>query len=210
MHLPDFLIDRYKDWKNNISHSDKILLKTLVNKGQKPKAMIITCCDSRINTTKIFKAEIGDFFIHRNIANLVPSFKQGSDNHATFSTIEYAIKNLKIPNIIILGHSNCGGIEHAYNKFSNNCIDKDSHVDEWLAPLQKTYELIDKNQIKSKSLKDLEKLSIINSISNLLDYEMINKLVSEKKINICGLWLDIKSGDLMSYNQDKKKFENIS
>ena len=73
MHLPDFLIDRYKDWKNNIFSKKEDLFKILERKGQMPKAMIISCCDSRINPNSIFEATEGDFFIHRNVANLIPS-----------------------------------------------------------------------------------------------------------------------------------------
>ena len=74
MSLPEFLINGYKDWKDNIYPKKKELLDILLKEGQKPKAMIITCCDSRINITKIFNGEIGDFFVFRNVANLIPSF----------------------------------------------------------------------------------------------------------------------------------------
>ena len=70
MHLPDFLIDRYKEWKENIFPKRQELLKLLATKGQKPKAMIISCCDSRVNTSNIFRAIEGDFFEHRNTYTL--------------------------------------------------------------------------------------------------------------------------------------------
>ena len=210
MRLPDFLKDRYIDWKKNISSSKKKFFKSLENEGQKPKAMIISCCDSRVNTTKIFKAEIGDFFAHKNIANLVPPLDIKSDNYGTLSTIEYAVNNLKIQNIIILGHSNCGGIEHAFKKFSGELNEDTMFIDKWLHTLKKTYEKIDKNQSKINCINDFEKLSIINSISNLTKFPLINNLIFEKKLRIYGLWIEIKSGNLMIYNEDKGFFENIS
>ena len=76
--------------------------------------MIITCCDSRILENTIFGGGVGDYFIHRNIANIVPSKNDKYQNIQTLSAIEYALKVLKIQNLIILGHSNCGGVAYSY------------------------------------------------------------------------------------------------
>ena len=73
--LPKFLIDRYRDWKANNFLLEKTLYKTLESNGQKPKAMIISCCDSRVDPCQIFAAKPGDFFIHRNVANIIPKYK---------------------------------------------------------------------------------------------------------------------------------------
>ena len=74
MSLPEFLIDRYKDWKDNSFQNEKKLYEEAEINGQKPKALIISCCDSRVDGNLIFRGKIGEFFIHRNIANLVPSY----------------------------------------------------------------------------------------------------------------------------------------
>ena len=80
--------------------------------------MIISCCDSRVHVTSIFGSDAGEFFIHRNIANLVPPFKKDQDYHGTSAAIEYAVKTLKIPHIIVLGHSTCGGVKSCFDYFS--------------------------------------------------------------------------------------------
>ena len=113
MPLPNYFIDRYKDWKHNTFPNNENLFKTLEKKGQRPKAMIISCCDSRVNPNSIFKAKEGDFFIHRNIANLIPSYNAKKINYETLAAIEYATNTLSISNIIVLGHSCCGGIDYA-------------------------------------------------------------------------------------------------
>ena len=96
MPLPDFLIDRYIDWKNNYFEKNKLLYKKTVSEGQKPKVMVISCCDSRVQATSIFGSNIGEFFVHRNIANLVPPYNLGEENSGTSSAIEYAVKTLKV------------------------------------------------------------------------------------------------------------------
>ena len=109
--LPTSLLNRYKGWKATQFEENKVWYKRLADEGQKPRAMIISCCDSRVHATSIFGADMGEFFIHRNIANLVPPFKVDMEYHGTSAAVEYAIKNLKIPHLIVLGHSNCGGIK---------------------------------------------------------------------------------------------------
>ena len=114
MEIPKFLIERYQFWKKNTFEDYKDIYQQASKSAQKPIAMIITCCDSRILENTIFGGNVGDYFIHRNIANIVPSKNDKGQNIQTLSAIEYALKVLKIPNLIILGHSNCGGVEYSY------------------------------------------------------------------------------------------------
>ena len=210
MSLPEFLINGYKDWKDNIYPKKKELLDILLKEGQKPKAMIITCCDSRINITKIFNGEIGDFFVYRNIANLIPSFNLKDSNDGVQPAIEYGIENLKIKDLIILGHSNCGGIKHAYQLLSGQIKNNNKKIDRWVENIKPSFIKLEKNQNNEKNIKSLEKLSIINSISNLLTSVEINKLVTDRKLKIHGIWFDLKTGNLEYYNQSQNKFKNLT
>ena len=210
MSLPEFLINGYKDWKENIYPKKKELLDILFKEGQKPKAMIITCCDSRVNITKIFNGEIGDFFVYRNIANLIPSFNFKDSNDGVQPAIEYGIENLKIKDLIILGHSNCGGIKHAYQLLSGQIKNNNKKIDRWVENIKPSFLKLDKNQNNEKNIKSLEKLSIVNSISNLLTSVEINKLVTDRKIKIHGIWFDLKTGNLEYYNQSQNKFKNLT
>ena len=115
MKIPKFLIERYQFWKENTFEEYKNIYNQASKYPQKPIAMIITCCDSRILENSIFGGSVGDYFIHRNIANIIPSKNDKENNIQTLSAIEYALKVLKITNLIILGHSNCGGVEYCYN-----------------------------------------------------------------------------------------------
>lgn len=210
MSLPEFLINGYKDWKENTYPKKKELLDILLKEGQKPKAMIITCCDSRVNITKIFNGEIGDFFVYRNIANLIPSFNLKDSNDGVQPAIEYGIENLKIKDLIILGHSNCGGIKHAYQLLSGQIKNNNKKIDRWVENIKPSFIKLEKNQNNEKNIKSLEKLSIINSISNLLTSVEINKLVTDRKLKIHGIWFDLKTGNLEYYNQSQNKFKNLT
>ena len=209
MPLPDFLIDRYIDWKNNSFKKNKQLYEKLVTDGQKPKAMVISCCDSRVNISSIFGANIGDFFIHRNIANLVPPFNPNKDYHGTSAAIEYAIKNLKVPHIIILGHSNCGGIDYGYNSCSGHIKSNYEFIDQWIEILKPAFENVESIKTKEDKINLLEKESIKNFIKNLVEFPFVNALIKNGKLNVHGLWFDILTGKLMNLNFNKNKFENI-
>ncbi len=209
MPLPNYFIDRYKDWKDNVFPNKKNSYRLLEKEGQNPKAMIISCCDSRIDPNKIFKAEEGDFFIHRNIANLVPSFESKNISYETLAAIKYAVKELNIHDLIILGHSSCGGIKHAYQLFSKEIDETESVLDKWINIIKPAYEILDNHLNKNDCIKSLEKLSIVNSISNIISFPEINDMILKNKLNIHGLWFELSSGNMMYYNQESKKFENI-
>ena len=72
--LPDFLVSRYRIWKSSSFINNEDHFKNLASLGQNPSSMVISCCDSRVHATSIFGADEGEFFIHRNIANLVPKY----------------------------------------------------------------------------------------------------------------------------------------
>ena len=209
MPLPNFLYDRYKDWIESIFPEKKKLLESLAKNGQKPQTMIISCCDSRVDPTNIFRAEFGDIFIYRNIANLVPPFNQKESGDGTFSAIEYAIKSLGIKDLIILGHSGCGGIQHAQKIFSSKQKKNDLSIDKWCEHIKPAYEMLDKNQTKEEQLKSLEKLSIINSISNIFSSKDIKNNILINEINIHGLWFEISTGKIYYYNKKKNFFESL-
>ena len=146
--LPGFLVKRYKGWKATTFQENKSLYKKLAKEGQNPKAMIISCCDSRVHVTSIFGSEAGEFFIHRNIANLVPPYRSSSDYHGTSAAIEYAVTILNVSHLIVLGHSSCGGVNACFNYFSkkNDLSRKgDSFIKSWLEILRSSYNILDKN-----------------------------------------------------------------
>lgn len=207
--LPQFLVNRYKNWKltsylKNSNHFKKMALE-----GQNPKTMIISCCDSRVHVTSIFAADEGEFFIHRNIANLVPPFFPDGEHHGTSAAIEYAIKELNVSHLIVLGHTGCGGIKNAYSHYINNTNPEYVFINKWLNILQPAINNISKNISQKNQIKLLEEDGIKNSLNNLLGFPYINKSVESKTLTIHGLIHDIGSGNLKYLNPLTGEFENI-
>ena len=100
--LPSYLIKRYKGWKATGYEENKSWYNKIALEGQNPRAMVVSCCDSRIHVTSMFGADNGEFFIHRNIANLVPPYDPDGDHHGTSAAVEYAVKTLHISHIYLI------------------------------------------------------------------------------------------------------------
>jgi carbonic anhydrase len=207
--LPEYLVQRYYGWKATTFANNKSWYHKLAEDGQHPRAMIISCCDSRVHVTSIFGSDAGEFFIHRNIANLVPPFKEDQDYHGTSAAIEYAVKTLKIPHIIVLGHSTCGGVQSSFDYFSGNNpnLHKDSNfVVSWLEILRPSYEKIPSDLSESEKIKLLEKSTVLTSIENLTTFPFIKEAIKNETISLHGLWHDIGTGDLMFFDNKLNQF----
>ncbi len=209
MEIPKFLIERYQFWKKNSFEDYKDIYHQASKTAQKPIAMIITCCDSRILENTIFGGDVGDYFVHRNIANIVPSKNDKELNIQTLSAIEYALKVLKIPNLIILGHSNCGGVEHSYKTLTyKKDINNFEYTNKWLSCLNNSYKSIPNALSENEKLTFFEQENIKQSIRNIYEYEFIDKLVKENKLNVIGLWYQISSG-LIKFLDNKNRFTDL-
>ena len=199
--LPGQLITRYKDWKATGYEKNKLWYNKVADEGQNPSTMVISCCDSRIHVTSIFGSDSGEFFIHRNIANLVPPYNPNGDHHGTSAALEYAVKILKISNIIIIGHSKCGGINSGYHLCKSQSVKNNDNifVNKWLNILDPAYQKVLKiNKILNDNdgIIKLEKESIKTSIYNLIEFPFINELVKSEELALHGLWHDIASGEI--------------
>ena len=207
--LPKFLSNRYKNWKSTTFSNNLNKFKNLASLGQKPNSMIISCCDSRVHVTSIFEADEGEFFIHRNIANLVPPYSNDSEHHGTLAAIEYAIKELKIRHFIILGHTGCGGIKGGYDLHSKNKNLDYLFINKWLNILWPAFNNISKDTSIENQITELEEESIKQSLKNFFTFPNIEKEVKEKRLFVHGLIHDIGSGNLKYLNPISEKFEDI-
>ena len=81
--LPNYLVERYRAWHVNGYAENRAWFARLATEGQRPRAMMISCCDSRMNVVEMFGAEPGDLFVVRNIANLVPPYNPDHQHHGT-------------------------------------------------------------------------------------------------------------------------------
>ncbi len=208
--LPSHLIERYKGWRATRYSENESWFTHLAEHGQNPRAMIISCCDSRLHITNMFGADTGEIFIHRNIANLVPPFSDDNGLHGTSAAIEFAVCALNVANLIVIGHSQCGGIEGAYKMCHENEKSETVFLGPWLELMRPGYEAVaDKAAERGEALRQMEQQSVVISLQNLMSFPFVADAVNNKKLALHGLWNDIGKGLLHQYDAQKDRFEVI-
>jgi carbonic anhydrase len=171
-------------------------------KGQKPHALVIGCADSRVDPAAIFDAGPGELFIIRNVANLVPPYEPDSAHHGVSAALEYAVKVLKIEQIVVLGHRQCGGVEAA----TTGAAEDTQFVRRWLEPLKTVHaeacRELGEDVGTEQLCDDMELRSVRRSRERLLSFPFIAEAVQEGRITLHGARFGIADGQLEWLNAD--------
>ncbi|TKX30743.1 carbonic anhydrase [Campylobacter aviculae] len=186
----------------------KELFESLKNK-QNPHTLFIGCSDSRVIPNLITNTGPGELFVIRNIANIVPPYRIGEDFLATTSAIEYALNSLHIKNIIVCGHSNCGGCNALY--YSDEELNKIPNVKKWLTllePIKQDVKVFSKSNIAMRSWLT-EKLNLVNSLQNILTYPGVEEALNKGRIEVHAWYYIIETGEIYEYNFKEKTFTLI-
>ncbi len=209
--LPDYLVRRYHGWKATTYEQNKGWYMQLAEDGQHPRAMVVSCCDSRVHVTSIFGADQGEFFIHRNIANLIPPAESGGRHHGTSAAVEYAVTALKVSHLIVLGHSACGGVQGCYDMCSGNAPElekKSSYVGRWMDILRPSFEKLPEGDDDTR-VRQLEKDCVVTSLENLMTFPHVQSAVESGRLSLHGLWNDIGRGGLEVYEAESGAFHPL-
>jgi carbonic anhydrase len=202
--LPKSMLDGYWRFRRERHAPDRGRYRQLATLGQSPTAMIIACCDSRVDVAAIFDAEPGDIFIMRNVANLVPPFEPDGKFHGTSAAVEYAALVLNVPNIIVLGHSHCGGVA-AYREKLKGKADETAFIGRWLT-------LLDGLDVKKVDMDDFgqevafELAGIRQSLANLRTFDALKEREAEGLLTLHGLHFDIGSGTVLALDEEADRF----
>ena len=189
---------------------------TSLSMGQSPKAIFVACSDSRIDPAILTQAEPGDIFSVRNVANLIPPYENDNGYHGTSSAIEFAVTNLGIKDIVIMGHSCCAGIAALVKMIVDEMQGKLQQQDKSLVFVKKWISIakpalqdyISQNyDVKSITDKDISKIgdeaakiSIKQSVENLMSFPFIQQKLVAGKIEIHGWFFAIEQGSMYKYN----------
>ena len=205
--LPSYLINRFQGWRATTYVENKAWYRRLASGGQHPRAMVISCCDSRVSATAIFGADDGEgeFFIHRNVANLVPPYNPDGERHGTSAAVEYAVTSLGVAHIIVLGHSNCGGVKSCHDMccgLAPELEEKTSFVGRWMDILRPGYDRI-ATLPADQRIPALERQAILVSLENLMTFPFVRDAVADERLTLHGLWNNTGEGELEQYDPAK-------
>ena len=202
-------IEGFRSFQKNYFCNDAELFDELKH-GQNPKVLIIGCCDSRVDPAQLTGSAPGDLFVIRNVANLVPPYEVDLKYHGVSAGIEYAVKSLKVSHVVILGHSNCGGIKALLSGESER--EPSEFVEHWMsiAGLAKEHAL---EEMAGKNLADIqgacEKASILVSLKNLLSFPFVRERVEQGVLLLHGWYFDLFRGELLGYLPETGSFEHL-
>jgi carbonic anhydrase len=178
--------------------------------GQSPKTLVISCSDSRVDPVIVADAGPGELFVVRNVAALVPPFETGGKYHGVSAAIEFAVSGLKVENILVMGHRQCGGIRAMVTGLQNEPA---GFVDRWMEIARPAHfrALAAHPEADSDSLcRHCERESIKISIENLRTFPFIVKAEQERGMNLIGIYFDLENGQLLQLDEKSGDFAELA
>lgn len=207
------LISGFRVFKATTYESQKDLITHLIAQGQTPSTMVISCVDSRIPPAVMLATNPGELFVVTNIGGLVPKYNT-SGVRGIAASMEYAVNQLGVNNIIVLGHAKCDGIKMMMSDdFTADNQNLSEEMKTWLSIASDAREAVKKELRKKKpeiQCAACEHEAIIVSMRNLLTYPYIAKKMSEDQLNIYGWHFNIEDGNIMAFDPDTGFFEPIT
>ncbi len=206
------LIDGNKQFREKYFGTDRALYENLTRYGQKPKTMVIACSDSRVDPAIIFNCQPGELFMVRNVANLVPPQEGVTMYHGTSAALEFGVRFLGVEDIIILGHTQCGGIQALLHKAPEVWNQENGYISKWLDIARPAYQkVIDEHSHASfdEQVVFCEKYALLNSLKNLSSFEWIAQSVAAGKLALHAWYFDLKTGKINRYNSQAHKWHSV-
>lgn len=179
------------------------LTRRLAEEGQKPAVMVIACSDSRVDPAILFNADPGEIFVVRNVAALVPPYEPDGADHGTSSAVEFAVKDLGVAEIVVLGHHQCGGVRSMRRIVAG---DDDDHefIGPWMKLAEEACRAGDGDDPRSGA--SVEMATITLSVRNLGTFPWVQERVSAGTLRLHGWWFDIRTGNLLAHDPHTGRF----
>jgi carbonic anhydrase len=193
------LISGIIDFRKNVLPQRRDMFAKLAA-GQAPDVLLVTCSDSRVAPNWFASTDPGDLFVIRNVGNLIPSC--GEDGHSSAdeseaAAIEFALINLKVSDIIVCGHSDCGAM-HAL--LSGREKVKTSNLRAWLRHGE------DSLTSKATDVNQLSQLNVLKQLEHLKSYPMISERLKKNKLRLHAWWFELNTASVYAHEESQNKF----
>ena len=190
------ILQGYQTFRKKYALGDQSVMKFLSDYGQKPQVMVVACCDSRVDPALILQCDPGDLFVVRNVANIIPPYEKDAMHHGTSAALEFGIRFLEVEHLILLGHSQCGGIQALLN---SDHIEKNDFISSWVS-------LIKDHGPHPHNPDECAKAALDQSYQNCLSFPWIAEKVNQGKLTLHLWFFDIKLGQIFTYCERDGKF----
>jgi len=199
----DFLLDGFRAFRGEYFERHPDRYGRLSSEGQHPVAAVIACSDSRVDPAILLGAGPGDLFIVRNVANLVPPYHPDRHLHGTSSAIEFAVRDLEVSHLVVLGHAQCGGIGAALDTVQGHPPERD-FIRGWVRLAENSCRTaLDAHDGDATACRaDAERGSIARSLGNLRTFPWIASAEQAGRLTLHGWWFDLVAGALEEVDPD--------
>ncbi len=202
----DTLVSGFRRFHRNYFGGDQALFQRL-KQGQHPRAMVIACSDSRVDPAILLDCQPGDLFMVRNVANLVPPYEKGAGLHGVSTALEFGVSVLGVAHLIVLGHSQCGGIralmQGTQGDFMGNWVNISARAKQRVLAEHPAADL-------QAQCHACEQASILVSLENLQTFPWIRERVEQGRLTLHGWYFDIEGGELVAYEPASGIFKPLT
>jgi carbonic anhydrase len=202
------LIGRVISFEKQVFPNQSALYAKLAGEGQSPKALMISCADSRVAPEHIMQAAPGDLFVCRNAGNIVPPYS--NMNGGVSSTVEYAVMALGVSDIIVCGHSDCGAMKALMNP--EQLIGM-PNVAAWLRHSQAAHSVVGSAYPELENGEAVRVASMENvvvQLAHLRTHPSVAAAIGSGKLSLHGWFFDIRDGVTLGYDGETERFEAIA
>lgn len=193
------LIDGYRRFRTSGWAQQRSRWSDLAE-GQSPKVMVIACSDSRVDPATIFDTSPGEMFVVRNVANLVPPFELGNGRHGVSAALEFAVTQLEVPEILVMGHGQCGGCNAAFTQsFLHAKPGEGGFISRWISMLDAAREAVvaqHGHEATAPALLAMEHAAVRVSLANLRTFPCIREREAAGTLRLQGAYFAISDGEL--------------
>lgn len=201
------LIGRVLDFQRDVFPIRSDLYERLATAGQSPKALIISCADSRVVPEEILRAQPGDLFVCRNAGNIVPPYSQA--NGGVTSTVEFAVVALGVRDIIVCGHSDCGAMKALMNPA---LMANMPNVAAWLRHSAAARQVIDRSYDELEPAEKCRAAALENvvvQLTHLRTHPAVAASLARGELTLHGWYFDIQAGEVLALDGADGRFRPI-
>ena len=204
------LLEGYHRFRANRYETERQRWRDLAE-GQQPRAIIIACCDSRADPATIFDTDPGEIFVVRNVANLVPPYEANGGRHGVSAALEFAVTQLKVPEIVVMGHERCGGIYAALTGcFHGAEPGEGGFVHRWMEQIDgPAADIAERHGTGENAARILEEVAIRQSLENLRTFPFVAEREAAGDLAILGCHFSIGDGALYLLDEAEGSFRPV-
>jgi carbonic anhydrase len=203
------LIAGYRRFRASRYREARDLFQRLME-GQQPATMIVACADSRADPAMIFDAAPGELFVVRNVAALVPPYEESAGLHGVSAALEFAVTQLKVKQIVVMGHGGCGGIAASLAAADHRPLGR--FIAPWVEiAAEARDEVLADATILSKDWQEaVEHRAVGQSLKNLMTFPFVRGAHERGALNMDGAWFSIGRGELHWRNPGDGQFSVVA